>query len=165
MAVEISVIIPAFNAEETIGDQLRSLSAQTWAGEWEVVVADNGSTDDTIARALEFAELLPDLRVVDASQRKGPSHARNVGAEAARGPFLIFLDADDVAQPGWLETMADASRLADLIAGPTVPVLRDPLAGDISTSQGAPTKLSRFLPQISACAVRSGAKLEAFAPT
>ncbi len=147
VVVEISVVIPAFNARDTIGEQLEALAGQEWTGSWEVVVADNGSMDDTVARALEHAGSLPELQVVDASQRRGPSHARNVGAEAARAPFLIFLDADDIAQPGWLETMAEASRNADLIAGHTVSILRDPVTGDRPTShQSAPTRWSRVLP-------------------
>jgi glycosyltransferase involved in cell wall biosynthesis len=146
MVVEISVVIPAFNAQDTIGEQLEALAAQEFAGSWEVVVADNGSTDDTVARALEHAASLPDLRVVDASQHRGASHARNVGAEAAKAPFLIFLDADDAAQPGWLATMAEASRTADLIAGHTVLILRDAVAGDQVTTHSAPTAWSRVLP-------------------
>lgn len=115
--VAISVVIPAFNAAETLGAQLTALSSQDWRGEWEVIVADNGSTDATASVAADWSRALPKLRIVDASARRGPSHARNVGARAASGEFLLFVDADDVVQPGWLANMADAARDHPLIAG------------------------------------------------
>ncbi|HEY2642401.1 MAG TPA: glycosyltransferase family A protein, partial [Galbitalea sp.] len=139
------------------GEQLEALAAQEFAGSWEVVVADNGSTDDTVARALEHAASLPDLRVVDASQHRGASHARNVGAGAAKAPFLIFLDADDAAQPGWLPAMAEAARSADLITGRIVIILQHPVAGDQITNHCAPTQWSRLLrSNLAACGSRRG---------
>src|SRR5581483_7290203 len=75
-----SVAIPAYNVETVIGEQLASLAAQDFRGEWEVLVSDNGSTDATVARVLEWCGRLPGLRLVDASQRRGRSPARNIGA-------------------------------------------------------------------------------------
>ena len=115
----ISVVIPVLDGAGTIGEQLRALGEQD-AGpelEWEVVVADNGSTDATVAVAEGLAHLVPALRVVDASARRGPAAARNLGAAAARGDVLAFCDADDVVDQGWLRAMAKASEEHDFVAG------------------------------------------------
>jgi glycosyltransferase involved in cell wall biosynthesis len=104
----LSVIIPAYNVAGTIGDQLEALAAQECPLPWEVIVADNGSTDGTGAAAERHRGRLPGLRVVDASARRGSAYARNVGARHAAGDLLIFLDADDIAAPGFLAAMAAA---------------------------------------------------------
>lgn len=114
--MKLSVIIPAYNAADTIAGQLEALCAQDWDGEWEVLVADNGSTDQTRAVALAFRERLPGLRVVDASARRGAGHARNVAAGQARGDALLFCDADDEVAPGWLPAMARALERHDFVA-------------------------------------------------
>lgn len=113
----ISVIIPVLNAAKTLPLQLDALAAQTYRGAWEVLVADNGSTDGSADVALRWANLLPAIRVVDASDRRGINHARNVGAAAAAGDLLVFCDADDVATPTWLEAMADALSESELVGG------------------------------------------------
>lgn len=142
--VAISVIIPAFNAGDVIGNQLQSLSEQRWTGDWEVIIADNGSTDGTTMRAKAWQGKVPRLRVVDASDKQGASHARNVGARNARGTYLLFLDADDVTEPGWLVAMAAASRDSALIAGVTVPHLIG--GGDAEAGIGRATAFSKLLP-------------------
>lgn len=82
-------------------------------------MVDNGSSDDTVARALAFADRLPGgLRVVDASDRRGVQHARSAGAAAANGDFLAFCDGDDLVSAGWLEGLVDAARDADIVGGP-----------------------------------------------
>jgi glycosyltransferase involved in cell wall biosynthesis len=104
-----SVVIPALNAAEVIGDQLDALSRQTFDGDWEVVVVDNGSTDGTTAAAAAWADRLPALRVVDASQRRSHTFARNTGARAASGDLLLYCDADDIVGPGWVEAFVRAA--------------------------------------------------------
>lgn len=114
---QISVIIPAYNAATTIGVQLDALSRQTYAGDWEVIVADNGSTDDTRAMAESYSDRLPDLKVVDASDRRGAGPARNRGARAASAPYLAFCDADDRVEPEWLAALASALEHHDFVTG------------------------------------------------
>jgi glycosyltransferase involved in cell wall biosynthesis len=113
----LTVVIPMRNAATTIGAQLEALAGQDYDGDWEVVVADNGSTDGSGQIALGFGDRLPDLRVVDASGRRGVCRARNVGAREARGDVIALCDADDVVAPGWLTAMAAAAREWDLVAG------------------------------------------------
>jgi glycosyltransferase involved in cell wall biosynthesis len=113
----ISVIIPVLNGETHVADQLAALSAQTYSGDWELVVADNGCSDRTIDIVEDWRPRLPALTIADAGARRGLNHARNSGAKAAHGDFLVFCDADDVATPGWLEAMAEAARDADIVGG------------------------------------------------
>ncbi len=109
--------MPVLNSAATLPEQLDALAAQTYRGEWELVIADNGSTDGSPELAGRWADRVPALRIVDASDRKGQNHARNAGASAARGDFIVFCDSDDVATPGWLEAMARAAGDCDLVGG------------------------------------------------
>jgi glycosyltransferase involved in cell wall biosynthesis len=112
----VSVVIPAYNAAGYLGEQLDALAAQAYGGAWEVVVADNGSTDGTAAVAVEPREALH-VWVADASAKKGANAARNAGARAAKGDLLVFCDGDDVAEPGWLAALVEAAATADGVGG------------------------------------------------
>lgn len=114
--MRISVIIPCFNASKTLGAQLRALADQTWTGAWEVILADNGSTDNSREIAESFRTSLPELRIVDASARQGQPFALNAGVEAATGDTLLFCDADDEVGSGWLAAMAEALTRHDFVA-------------------------------------------------
>lgn len=113
----ISVVIPVLDGEAHIGEQLEALAAQTYDGPWELVVADNGCTDGTIAVVESWSDRIPALRVADARRMRGINHARNAGTGAARGDFLAFCDADDVVGPGWLSALAAAAPGNDLVGG------------------------------------------------
>ncbi|MFI2753363.1 glycosyltransferase [Cellulomonas sp. P22] len=116
-AVDLSVVIAAYDAADTLPDQLEALAAQRTTCRWEVVLADNGSHDGTVAAALAFSDRLPVLRVVDASSRRGAGAARNAGARVARGRSLVLCDADDVVADGWLEAMHQALLRSPFVAG------------------------------------------------
>jgi glycosyltransferase involved in cell wall biosynthesis len=118
MPRSISVIIPVWNGESTIAEQLAALAAQTYTGDWEVIVADNGSTDRTRSVAEQWAPRLPALTIVDASEQRGASFARNHGAKHANGELLAFCDADDAVVPEWLESLATAAQDFDVVTGP-----------------------------------------------
>jgi glycosyltransferase involved in cell wall biosynthesis len=115
--MNLSVIIPCFNAAETILEQLDAFANQNWSEPWELIIADNGCTDGTINIVENYKKNLPNLRVVDASKKKGPSHARNVGANAAKSEALAFCDADDVVEPGWVAAMGEALSRHDFVGG------------------------------------------------
>lgn len=103
----VSVVIATFNGSSYLASQLRALEAESVADGFEVIIADNGSTDDTVAVARSFSDAMA-LVVVDASEVRGQSFARNAGAGAARGNKLIFLDQDDVIGARYLERMSSA---------------------------------------------------------
>ena len=112
----LTVVIPAYNEAPRIERQLGALATQRYDGPWEVVVGDNGSTDDTRARAEAWRDRLP-VRVVDASHRRGAAAARNQAVAHAAGDGLLFCDADDAVADGWLEAHAAALGNGDLVAG------------------------------------------------
>jgi glycosyltransferase involved in cell wall biosynthesis len=100
----VSVIVPAHDAGSTIVDTLESVCRQTVA-DLEVIVIDDGSTDDTSARVARVS----DPRITLASfPGAGPSTARNRGMVRARGAYLSFLDADDLWTPDKLELQLEA---------------------------------------------------------
>jgi glycosyltransferase involved in cell wall biosynthesis len=109
--------MPVLNGEAHIADQLAALAGQTYPGEWELVVVDNGCRDRSMQIVGEWTPKLPPLTIADARARRGLNHARNAGAAAAKGDFLAFCDADDVATPGWLEAMALSAADADIVGG------------------------------------------------
>lgn len=112
----VSVVIPVHNAADVLPEQLEALSAQTYAGPFEVVIADNGSTDDLSGAVARYSDRLS-ISVVPATARRGVSHARNAGCRAAQGDYIAICDADDVVSPGWLEAFVAASPTADLLGG------------------------------------------------
>jgi glycosyltransferase involved in cell wall biosynthesis len=125
-ATDISVVIPVRNGGCFIGKQLDALLAQDSHATFEVIVADNGSTDETVQIARSFAKRDPRVRVVDASRSVGVNQARNVGARAARGRAILLTDADDVVRPGWIDAYWRAFRSgAHTVGGSLNRVLAD----------------------------------------
>jgi glycosyltransferase involved in cell wall biosynthesis len=114
--MRLSVVIPCYNGESVIGDQLEALTRQDWAHPWEVVVSDNGSTDGSRSVIERFRDRLPSLRVVDSSEARGGAHARNVGIEQARGDLILNCDADDVVADNFVAVMAKALETHDFVA-------------------------------------------------
>jgi glycosyltransferase involved in cell wall biosynthesis len=115
----ISVVIPVQNGMPLIVDQLQAVVSQSCDQEWEVVVADNGSTDDTASNVQKFIELAERVRLIDASAVTGPGAVRNIAVGQTKGNLLAFCDADDVVQPGWLQSYSDALKSADVAGGLT----------------------------------------------
>lgn len=115
---ECSVVIPTFNAAHVIGQQLKALLEQEGATTFEIVVADNRSTDDLTAVIANWRDRLPDLRIVDASRRQGVSAARNVGIAAAATDRILICDADDTVSSGWVAAMARGLEDHPLVSGP-----------------------------------------------
>jgi glycosyltransferase involved in cell wall biosynthesis len=113
----VSVVMPAYNAAATIGQQFEGLAGQTYEGPWELVVADNGSRDETAVIARRWADQIPQLSVVDAADRPGVSHARNVGCRATGGELMLFCDADDVVDSDWISAMVAGLRHHPTVGG------------------------------------------------
>jgi glycosyltransferase involved in cell wall biosynthesis len=113
----ISVVLPVLDGRPWLAHQLEALLGQRCDEDWEVVVADNGSSDGTVDDVIVFAARDPSVRLVDASGRRGASAARNIGAHAAKGEKLAFCDADDVVAPGWLAACAAALARAEVVSG------------------------------------------------
>lgn len=93
----LSIVTPVYNAAQTLPQTAASVLAQTFR-DWEWILVDNGSTDDTPRLGQDLARADSRVRVLSL-QEKGVSLARNAGVAAARGEYLLFLDADDLLAP------------------------------------------------------------------
>jgi glycosyltransferase involved in cell wall biosynthesis len=100
----VSVVIPARNAAIYIRQTIDS--ALTQSGVTEIIVVDDGSTDETIAIVRSFRD--PRLRLMT-NDGSGVSAARNLGARSAHGSWLIFLDSDDLLRPGAVTALLEAA--------------------------------------------------------
>ncbi|MEJ2684984.1 MAG: glycosyltransferase [Candidatus Sulfobium sp.] len=152
--MELSVIIPCLNAQATIATQLEALAGQHWTQPWEVLVADNGSTDRSVEIAGGFRDRLSNLQVIDASARRGTSYyARNVGARVAAGKSLAFCDADDCVEPGWVAGMGEALSRHDVVYGQNrFDRFNDPKKAEISSRRWKDGLYrEQFLPHAATC--------------
>ena len=98
----VSIITPAFNVGRFIDHTIASVQAQTRT-DWELVVVDDGSTDDTSARVAAAACEDPRIRLIRHPKNQGIARTRNAALDAARGRFLAFLDGDDLWDPDKIE--------------------------------------------------------------
>ena len=114
--MELSVVIPCWNAAHTIGDTLESLINQTWPGEYEVIVADNGSQDNLKSVLQEYQGRIPHLYCINATAKRGPSYARNEGVKVAASKQILFCDADDVPGARWAMAMAEKLKTHPFVA-------------------------------------------------
>ena len=97
-AMEVSVIIPAFNAADTIVRAIDSVRSQNTPS-LEIIVIDDGSVDDTVNVVRSCIRAGENIQLIKMPKNSGVSAARNAGIKVARGKFLAFLDADDIWLP------------------------------------------------------------------
>lgn len=101
--IKLSIVIPVYNGGNLLIRMLDSLCSQTF-GDFELIVVDDGSTDDTALRLAQYAEKEPRLRCFTVPNG-GPARARNFGIEQAKGEYLYLCDADDLPEPDLLERL------------------------------------------------------------
>lgn len=129
--MKLSIAICAHNAENRIAGPLRALAAQSvpFDGQWEVLLIDNGSTDQTSALAQSLnAELRLPLRVLHEPQL-GLTYARIRAANEATGKWLAFCDDDNIPAADWIQSVlefADSHQAAGIFGGKVVPVVEQP---------------------------------------
>jgi glycosyltransferase involved in cell wall biosynthesis len=105
----VSILIPAFNAEDWIADTIRSALAQTWANK-EIIIVDDGSQDRTLSIAQRFASR--QVSVV-AKRNEGAAGTRNTAFSLSRGDYIQWLDADDLLAPDKIERQLATVRGSD----------------------------------------------------
>lgn len=104
----ISVIIALYNKEDYIEATIRSVLLQTMPPD-EIIIADDGSTDESVARIRALVD--PRIQIISTELAgSGPSVARNIAIRAASGKWLAILDADDLWEPRYIETMVRLLR-------------------------------------------------------
>jgi CDP-glycerol glycerophosphotransferase len=104
--VRLSVVVPVYNARDSLPECLDSIGEQDVPGGVQVVVVDDGSTDGSAVVASEYARRYPGFTLLT-SPHAGPGPARNLGVQHSAGQFLAFADADDVVVPGAYRLMVD----------------------------------------------------------
>ncbi len=105
----VSILIPAFNAQEWIADTIRSALAQTWPNT-EIIIVDDGSRDQTLQVARSFAS---GKVKVEAKENEGAAATRNRAYALSQGDYIQWLDADDLLSPGKIELQMGALREGD----------------------------------------------------
>jgi teichuronic acid biosynthesis glycosyltransferase TuaG len=133
----VSIVTPVYNAARWLPETLATVRAQTFT-DWEQIFVDDVSTDNSLAIVEAAAAEDPRFRVLRMQRNGGPSAARNLAMDAARGRFIAFLDADDLWHPEklaraveWMTTHGygfiyhdyrhmsyDGARIGALITGP-----------------------------------------------
>lgn len=103
MSLELTVAIPVFNEEYAIYRSISSVLNQSWRGSYEILVVDDGSTDDTASVVRRLSYRFPCIRLIQHSTNKGRPAARSTLAREAQGRWFAMLDADDEWYPDKLE--------------------------------------------------------------
>lgn len=107
--VKVSVVIPTYNYAHYLIDTIKSAASQKTNFEYEIIIVNDGSTDNTADLLNGIAENNnPEHFRIIHQQNQGVAYARNNGIQAARGEYVICLDADDVIAPDFLQACADA---------------------------------------------------------
>lgn len=170
----VTAVMIFLNGEKYIGEAIESILAQTYS-RWELVLVDDGSTDNATVIAQDYARRHPDrIRYIEhpGHENRGMSASRNAGVKAGRGEYVSFLDADDIWLPERLEYFVGMARRfpdAGMIYGPTLywyswakdyglpPVVegQDDFAGELSMPVDElippPAALRQFLLTLGGC--------------
>lgn len=133
----ITVVIPAYNCADTISMCLESIFAQTYPRDrFEVILVDDGSTDGTAPVAQTCAATQHEYLSILSQANGGPASARNAGIRMARGSIVAFIDADCIASPDWLTSLARAFDQHPDVAG---------IGGPLHNAVQSETMIARYL--------------------
>ena len=142
-----SIIIPTYNYSMTLGRAIDSVLEQG-GDDYQVVIIDDGSTDDTSSVAASYCRRFPEKISYHLQENQGPAAARNNGVTASRGEYIFFLDADDEMALGILEILRQRVQRAgnvDLIIGDHISVNTDGRTSYSTTNTLPETREQRFL--------------------
>ncbi|MFD2760937.1 glycosyltransferase family 2 protein [Lentibacillus juripiscarius] len=109
----ISVITPAYNAEEFIGETIESVINQTYSN-WEMIIVDDCSSDKTVEHVKRYSMQDERIKLVELEENSGSAIARNKAMEEARGQYIAFLDSDDLWFPEKLENQLRFMQQKDI---------------------------------------------------
>ena len=100
---EVTVVTPAHNEAEVVGGVIASVLGQCY-DDIEHVIVDDGSTDETVDVVRKWCSVSKKVQLVTTDGHAGPASARNIGAQYAKGKYLLFVDADDLLSPRYVDT-------------------------------------------------------------
>jgi len=166
--MDVSIIITCYNEENNIGDCLNSLIRQNYTGgEYEIVVADGASTDNTQCIVGEYIRNHSNIRLV-VEPGKGTASGRNAGIKASCYDFIAFIDADCTAPENWLSILVDAYKIMSskddtviAVGGTNIPpeesssflraigIALDSFSGSFNSIQGRQFKKPLYVPSLS----------------
>lgn len=106
--IDVSIVIPVYNAHEYLGAALESILAQDFEN-FELIAVDDGSTDRSLDIIKKFKETDQRIRILT-ENNAGPALARNKGLSRARGKYIIFLDADDFYEPSLISSLYELAE-------------------------------------------------------
>lgn len=109
IVISFSVIIAAYQAENTLQDALKSVASQS-VSDWECIIVDDGSTDRTTTIAKDWCSIDTRFSLIVLPSNEGPSAARNRGLSVARGEWIAILDADDSYESNRLYKLREAAE-------------------------------------------------------
>ncbi|WP_083090159.1 glycosyltransferase [Actinomyces vulturis] len=122
---DVSIVIPTYNAANSIGMQLAALAKQDTNLRYEVIVVNNCSTDNLDETIQNYQHLFDydgrDLRLVNASEKAGVNYARNVGIKNSRSEQILICDADDIVATNFVAELHNCLNTNDLVGGGLVP--------------------------------------------
>lgn len=102
----ISVVMPAYNAEEFIAESIASVQAQNYEN-WELLIIDDHSTDNTAFISADWQKRDSRIKLIRLTTNQGAGFVRNIGIKAAEGEYISFLDADDIWKPHKLQAQVE----------------------------------------------------------
>ena len=117
--MEVSIIVATLNYAHFLPELFHSLENQSH-DDWECLVIDDGSTDNTKQILEDWVLKDSRIKYFYSTKSKGPSYARNIGIQKAKGDFILFLDADDIIEPEKLSSHVrgfEKDRYVDIIYG------------------------------------------------
>lgn len=121
--MELSIICPVYNTEKYLKRCIESVLSQSF-GDFEFLLVDDGSTDDSRNICMDYAQKDSRIRVL-INDKKGVSSARNKGIRESKGKYIIFIDSDDALSANACETLMRRKKGVDLVASPYYIVLAD----------------------------------------
>ncbi len=110
----VSVVVPTYNGERTIAELFEALTATEGWG-WELIVVDDGSTDETVRVIRENSPRSTQMRLISLPTNQGKATALNLGVAQARFEKLVFLDDDDRPAPGYLRALSNALETSEFV--------------------------------------------------